>query len=51
MKYLAVVLVAVALSACGTVKGTASGFVDGLGKDVQTVGSGLSRAADKIKSN
>jgi len=37
------------LSACGTVRGTASGFVGGVGYDINTVGDGLGTLAEKIK--
>jgi hypothetical protein len=37
------------LSACGTVRGTASGFVGGVGYDINTVGDGLGSLAEKIK--
>lgn len=37
------------LTSCGTVRGTAGGFVDGVSKDVKTVGDGLGKVADRIK--
>lgn len=49
MKQLFVILLATLLSACGTVRGTASGFVGGVGYDVNTVGDSLGSLADKIK--
>lgn len=45
---ISIVLVSL-LSACGTVRGTASGFVGGVGIDVNTVGDGLGSLANKIK--
>jgi predicted small secreted protein len=49
MKPLFVILLATLLTACGTVRGTASGFVGGVGSDVNTVGDSLSSLAEKIK--
>lgn len=49
MKQLFVILLATLLSACGTVRGTASGFVGGVGYDINTVGDGLGSLAEKIK--
>ncbi len=49
MKTAFVILLAFMLTACGTVRGTASGFVGGVGIDVNTVGDGLGSLADKIK--
>lgn len=49
MKHLYAVLLVTMLTACGTVRGTASGFVGGVGIDVNTVGDGLGSLADKIK--
>ena len=49
MKTVFVILLATMLTACGTVRGTASGFVGGVGIDVNTVGDGLGSLADKIK--
>jgi predicted small secreted protein len=49
MKQLCAVLLATMLTACGTVRGTASGFVGGVGIDVNTVGDSLGSLADKIK--
>lgn len=41
--------VALALSACGTVRGTAGGFVEGVSKDIKTVGNAGEKLADRIK--
>lgn len=49
MKLFFSIIVLSMLTACGTVQGTASGFVGGVGKDVKSVGDGLGRVADKIK--
>jgi predicted small secreted protein len=43
MRWFVVVFAAVALQACGTVKGTATGFVNGLGQDVSSVGNSLQK--------
>ena len=43
MRWLSVIVLAVALQACGTVKGTATGFVNGLGQDVSSVGNSLQK--------
>lgn len=49
MKIICSILLVLSLSACGTVRGTAGGFVDGVGKDVRSVGDGLGKVAEKIK--
>lgn len=49
MKIVFSVLLILCLSACGTVRGTAGGFVDGVGKDVRSVSDGLGKVAEKIK--
>lgn len=49
MKTLLSIIVLAMLTACGTVQGTASGFVGGMGKDVKSVGDGLGKVAEKIK--
>jgi len=49
MKIFTMLIVCLALGACGTVRGTAGGFVDGVSKDVKAVGNGLGQVADKIK--
>jgi predicted small secreted protein len=49
MKQLLVILLVAGLSACGTVKGTASGFIDGASKDIKSVGNAGERLANKIK--
>jgi predicted small secreted protein len=49
MKQICAVLLVTMLTACGTVRGTASGFVGGVGIDVNTVGDSLGSLADKIK--
>lgn len=49
MKLFVVIVMAAVLTGCGTVRGTAGGFVDGVGKDVKSVGEGLGRVAEKIK--
>jgi predicted small secreted protein len=49
MKFLIAVGCLLLLTACGTVRGTAGGFVDGVGKDVRAVGDGLGKVAEKIK--
>ncbi len=49
MKTLLSIIVLTMLTACGTVQGTASGFVGGMGKDVKSVGDGLGKVAEKIK--
>lgn len=49
MKTLLSIIVLSMLTACGTVQGTASGFVGGMGKDVKSVGDGLGKVAEKIK--
>ena len=38
MKVLAICLTAMILSACGTVKGTAGGFLEGAGEDLTRAG-------------
>jgi predicted small secreted protein len=38
MKVLAIFLTALMLSACGTVKGTAGGFLEGAGTDLRNAG-------------
>ena len=40
---IAVVLAALWMQGCETLKGTATGFADGLSKDAQTVGKGFER--------
>jgi len=49
MKIICSILLVLSLSACSTVRGTAGGFVDGVGKDVRSVGDGLGKVAEKIK--
>lgn len=49
MKTIFTVFLLVSLTACGTVRGTAGGFVDGVSKDVKSVSDGLGKVADKIK--
>jgi len=49
MKTVFVIILTTLLTACGTVRGTASGFVGGVGHDVNTVGDSLGSLADKIK--
>lgn len=49
MKFLSILIVAMLVGGCGTVRGTAGGFVDGVSKDVRSVGDGLGKVADKIK--
>ncbi len=49
MKSLFALLLVTTLTACGTVRGTASGFVGGVGIDVNTVGDSLGSLAEKIK--
>ena len=49
MKLIGIFLVCLLCSACGTVRGAAGGMVEGMSKDVKSVGTGLGRVADKIK--
>jgi predicted small secreted protein len=49
MRILAVAVLALTLSACGTVRGTAGGFVEGVSKDIKTVGNAGEKLADRIK--
>jgi predicted small secreted protein len=49
MKILAVAVLALALSACGTVRGTAGGFVEGVSKDMKSAGAAGEKLADRIK--
>jgi predicted small secreted protein len=49
MKILAIVALMLTLTACGTVRGTAGGFVDGVSKDMKSAGAAGEKLADRIK--
>ena len=50
MKIITMMILAISLTACSTVKETAGGFVDGASKDIKSLGNAGEKLADKIRN-